>query len=118
MANSFANTDWDFYNVRFDLAPWRVLGKDKCGGQSPPQPSTRHPKNYGKNQTESRGGAEPSPLNRLGIGCRFFRRAWLSTLWFSFSAFCCSLAVALAAFAGKQAFSIPPHCLFGWLRVA
>ena len=32
-------------------------------------------KNNSENQTEWRGGAEPSPLNRLGIGCRFFRRA-------------------------------------------
>ena len=29
-----------------------------------------------------RGGAEPSPLTRLGIGCRFFRRAMLSYHWF------------------------------------
>ena len=28
-------------------------------------------KNNAENQTERRGGAEPSPLNRLGIGCRF-----------------------------------------------
>ena len=54
-------------------------------------------------------------LNRLGIGCRFFRRAWLSILWFSFSALCLLMAVALAAL---QAFSIPPYCLFGRLRVA
>ena len=56
MANSFANTNWDFYNVRFDLAPWRVLGKDKCGSLRSPQPSTRHEKdnkNNTENQTES-----------------------------------------------------------------
>ena len=35
-------------------------------------------KNNAENQTERRGGAEPSQLNRLGIGCRFFRRAILS----------------------------------------
>ena len=28
-------------------------------------------KNNAENQTERRGGAEPTPLNRLGIGCRF-----------------------------------------------
>lgn len=49
-------------------------------------------------------------LNRLGDGCRFFRRARLSIFWFSFSAFCFLKAVDLAAL---QAFSIPPHCLFG-----
>ena len=35
-----------------------------------------------ENQTERRGGAEPSPLNRSGDGCRFFRRAILSLHWF------------------------------------
>ena len=32
--------------------------------------------------TRKRGGAEPSPLNRLGIGCRFCRRAQLSFIGF------------------------------------
>ena len=56
------------------LALRRVLVYDKCGSLRSPQPSTRHEKdnkNNAENQTERRGGAEPSPLNRLGIGCRF-----------------------------------------------
>ena len=32
---------------------------------------------------ERRGGAEPSPLNRSGIGYRFSRRAWLSFIGFT-----------------------------------
>ena len=39
-------------------------------------------KNNSENQTERRGGAEPSPLNRSGDGCRFFHRAILSLHWF------------------------------------
>ena len=38
------------------LAPWRVLGIDKCGSLRSPQPSTRHGKdnkNKTENQTES-----------------------------------------------------------------
>ena len=35
-----------------DLAPWRVLGIDECGGLRPPQPSTRHEKDN-KNNTEN-----------------------------------------------------------------
>jgi len=60
-----------------------------------------------------RSGA--APAEPLGDRLPLFRRAQLSTLWFSFSELCCSLAVALAAL---QAFSIPPHCLFGRWRIA
>ena len=35
-----------------DLAPWRVLGIDECGGLRPPQPSTCHEKDN-KNNTEN-----------------------------------------------------------------
>mgnify|MGYP001864644131 CR=1 FL=1 len=68
------------------LAPWRVLGIDKCGSLRSPQPSTRHNKEMIGNPNRKHGGAEPSPLTRLGNGCRFFRRAWLS-----FFGFCRSL---------------------------
>lgn len=56
------------------LAPWRVLGIDKCAALT--RAAAKHTprngnKNNAENQTERRGGAEPSPLNRLGIGCRF-----------------------------------------------
>ena len=68
-----------------NLTPWRVLGIDKCAALT--RAAAKHTprngnKNNAENQTERRGGAEPSPLNRLGIGCRFFRRAWLSLYWF------------------------------------
>lgn len=57
------------------MAPWRVLVYDKCDSLRSPQPSTRHGKanreKTGK-PNRKRGGAEPSPLTRLGIGCRFF----------------------------------------------
>ena len=67
------------------MAPWRVLGIDKCAALT--RAAAKHTprngnKNNAENQTERRGGAEPSPLNRLGIGCRFFRRAWLSIIGF------------------------------------
>lgn len=42
--------------LKFYLAPWRVLGIDKCGSLRSPQPSTRHEKdnkNNTENQTES-----------------------------------------------------------------
>ena len=64
------------------MALWRVLGIDKCGSLRSPQPSTRHEKEMTGKPNRKRGGAEPSPLNRLGIGCRFFRRAILSFHWF------------------------------------
>ena len=67
------------------LALWRVLGIDKCGSLRSPQPSTRHEKddkNNTENQTERRGGAEPSPLTRLGIGCRFFPPRMAFYHWF------------------------------------
>ena len=70
-----------FY-AKFKMALWRVLGIDKCGSLRAPQPSIRHAKDNTENQTERRGGAEPSPLNRSGDGCRFFRRAMLSYHWF------------------------------------
>lgn len=67
------------------MAPWRVLVIDKCGSLRSPQPSTRHGKANremtGK-PNRKRGGAEPSPLTRLGIGCRVFRRAMLSFIGF------------------------------------
>lgn len=60
--------------LKFYLAPWRVLGIDKCAALT--RAAAKHTprngnKNNAENQTERRGGAEPSPLNRLGIGCRF-----------------------------------------------
>ena len=48
----FACIYWDFYNVRIDLAPWRVLGIDKCGSLRAPQPRNRHEK-YKKKNTEN-----------------------------------------------------------------
>lgn len=56
------------------LAPWRVLVIDKCAALT--RAAAKHTprkgnNNNAENQTERRGGAEPSPLNRLGIGCRF-----------------------------------------------
>lgn len=68
------------------LAPWRVLVIDKCGAltrtTAKHTPRKRRQEQHGK-PNRKRGGAEPSPLTRLGIGCRFFRRAWLSLYWFS-----------------------------------
>ncbi len=62
-----------------------MLGIDKCAALTRAA-AKRTPRNGNKsgaeNQTERRGGAEPSPLNRLGDGCRFFRRAILSFHWF------------------------------------
>ena len=60
--------------LKFYLAPWRVLVIDKCAALT--RAAAKHTprngnKNNAENQTERRGGAEPSPLNRLGIGCRF-----------------------------------------------
>ena len=71
--------------LKFYLAPWRVLVIDKCAALT--RAAAKHTprngnKNNAENQTERRGGAEPSPLNRLGVGCRFFRRAILSFHWF------------------------------------
>ena len=63
------------------MAPWRVLGIDKCGSLRSPQPSTRHGKANremtGK-PNRKRGGAEPSPLNRFGDRLPLFRRAYTS----------------------------------------
>ena len=103
-----------FYAKKYHLAPWRVLGIDKCGGLRPPQQSTRHSKTTEKTKPKARrrGAVPAEPLRRR---LPLFRRARLSILWFSFSALCLLKAVALAAL---QAFSIPPHCLFGWLRIA
>ena len=74
-----------FDEQKIYLAPWRVLGIDKCAALT--RAAAKHTprngnKNNAENQTERRGGAEPSPLNRLGVGCRFFRRAILSLHWF------------------------------------
>lgn len=44
-------------------------------GYASPQPSTRHEKTAQEKPNRKRGGAEPSPLNRLGDGCRLCRRA-------------------------------------------
>ena len=75
--------------LKFYLAPWRVLVIDKCAALT--RAAAKHTprknnKNNTENQTERRGGAEPSPLTRLGIGCRFFRRAMLSFIGFYRSA--------------------------------
>ena len=49
------------------LAPWRVLGIDKCGSLRSPKPSTRHEKenkNNTENQTESaaeKAATDPMP---------------------------------------------------------
>ena len=48
-------------------------------------PRKRQQEQHGK-PNRKRGGAEPSPLTRLGIGCRFFRRARLSFIGFYRSA--------------------------------
>ena len=45
-----------------------------CRGKPPSKRSLR--------RRESAAVAEPSPLTRLGIGCRFSRRAWLSFIGF------------------------------------
>ncbi|HOJ49026.1 MAG TPA: hypothetical protein PLD48_09240 [Bacillota bacterium] len=67
-----------FNCLKHILAPWRVLGIDKCGAltraAAKHTPWKRRQEQHGK-PNRKRGGAEPSPLNRLGIGCRFFRRA-------------------------------------------
>lgn len=56
------------------MAPWRVLGIDKCAALT--RAAAKHTprngnKNNAENQTERRGGAEPSPLNRLGSATAF-----------------------------------------------
>lgn len=60
--------------LKFYLAPWRVLGIDKCAALT--RAAAKHTprkdnKNNSENQTERRGGAEPSPLNRLGSAAAF-----------------------------------------------
>ena len=61
-------------NISKKLAPWCVLGIDKCAALT--RAAAKHTprkgnKNNEESQSERRGGAEPSPLNRLWIGCRF-----------------------------------------------
>ena len=51
-----------------------MLVYDKCAALT--RAAAKHTprngnKNNAENQTERRGGAEPSPLNRSGDGCRF-----------------------------------------------
>ena len=60
--------------LKFYLAPWRVLVYDKCAALT--RAAAKHTprkgnKNNSENQTERRGGAEPSPLNRLGSAAAF-----------------------------------------------
>ena len=60
--------------LKFYLAPWRVLVIDKCAALT--RAAAKHTprngnKNNAENQTEWRGGAEPSPLNRLGSAAAF-----------------------------------------------
>ena len=60
--------------LKFYLAPWRVLVIDKCAALT--RAAAKHTprngnKNNAENQTERRGGAEPSPLNRLGSAAAF-----------------------------------------------
>ena len=71
-----------FYAKKYHLAPWRVLGIGKCGALT--RAAAKHTPRKGRHRkpNRKRGGAEPSPLNRLGNGCRFFRRAWLSFIGF------------------------------------
>ena len=57
-----------------NLAPWRVLGIDKCAALT--RAAAKHTprkgnKNNAENQTERRGGGEPSPLNRSGSAAAF-----------------------------------------------
>ena len=63
-----------FY-AKFKMALWRVLGIDKCGAltraAAKHTPRKRQQEQHGK-PNRKRGGAEPSPLTRLGTGCRFF----------------------------------------------
>ena len=56
-----------------------------CRGKPPSKRSLR--------RRESAAVAEPSPLTRLGIGCRFSRRAWLSFIGF----YCCRFVPSMAA---------------------
>lgn len=63
-----------FDEQKIYLAPWRVLGIDKCAALT--RAAAKHTprngnKNNAENQTERRGGAEPSPLNRLGSAAAF-----------------------------------------------
>lgn len=56
------------------MAPWRVLVIDKCAALT--RAAAKHTprkgnNNNAENQTERRGGAEPSPLNRLGSAAAF-----------------------------------------------
>ena len=56
------------------MAPWRVLVIDKCAALT--RAAAKHTprngnKNNAENQAERRGGAEPSPLNRLGSAAAF-----------------------------------------------
>lgn len=60
--------------LKFYLAPWRVLVIDKCAALT--RAAAKHTprkgnNNNAENQTERRGGAEPSPLNRLGSAAAF-----------------------------------------------
>ena len=74
-----------FDGQKIYLAPWRVLGIDKCGAltraAAKHTPRKRQQEQRGK-PNRKRGGAEPSPLTRLGIGCRFCRRARPSFIGF------------------------------------
>ena len=73
-------------SYKYALAPRRALVYDESDGADAP-PRQAHATKIIKteNQTERRGGAEPSPLNRFGIGCRFFRRVGLSFIGFYLS---------------------------------
>ena len=57
------------------------LRTSRSGAAAKHTPRKRQQGQHGK-PNRKRGGTEPSPLNRLRIGCRFFRRAWLSILGF------------------------------------
>ena len=67
------------------MAPWRVLGIDKCAALT--RAAAKHTprngnKNNAENQTERRGGAEPSPLNRFGDWLPLFPPRMAFYHWF------------------------------------
>ena len=58
----------------FQMAPWRVLGIDECGGASRRHSqahATEKQQDWHEKPKRKHGGAEPSPLTRLGIGSVF-----------------------------------------------
>ena len=67
------------------LAPWRVLGIDKCGARTRAAakhtPRKRQQEQHGK-PNRKRGGAEPFPLNRFGDRLPLFPSRMAFFHWF------------------------------------